>query len=153
MTSSQPLRDKTALVIGGSRGIGRAVTERLAADGAAVCFSYVHQEVAARTVAEGVAGRGGRALPFQADLRDLASVRRLFDEAQKRLGGLDIVVVNAGVVVIKPVVELTEDDYEMIRTRLTAVPPSMFVAGGDVAQLCEKLTRRQTCLKPGSPPD
>jgi succinoglycan biosynthesis protein ExoL len=48
---------------------------------------------------------------------------------------------------------LTEDDYEMIRTRLTVVPPSMFVAGGDVAQLCEKLTRRQTCLKPGSPPD
>lgn len=114
MTSFPPLRDKAALVIGGSRGIGRAVSERLAADGAALAFSYVRDEQAARVVAGGIAARGGRALPFQADLGDVPSIRRLFEDAQNALGGLDIVVVNPGVVVIKPVVELTEADYNQV---------------------------------------
>lgn len=114
MTSSLPLRNKTALVIGGSRGIGRAVTERLAADGASVLFSYVRDEAAARAVSNGIEARRGRALPFQGDLADLSSVRRLFAQAEESLGGLDIVVVNPGVVVIKPMVELTEEDYDHV---------------------------------------
>ncbi|MBW8759547.1 MAG: SDR family oxidoreductase [Burkholderiales bacterium] len=114
MTSTGPLHDKTALVIGGSRGIGRAVTERLAADGAAVAFSYVQDETAARSVLESIAGAGGSARSFQADLGDTASIRRLFDAAQQALGGIDIVVVNPGVVVIKPLADLTEEDYDRV---------------------------------------
>ena len=75
----------TAVVIGGSRGIGRAVTERLAADGATVAFSYVQNEAAAQAVADGIAKRGGRAVALQADLGDTASIRRLFDAAQLAL--------------------------------------------------------------------
>jgi len=114
MTSTGTLRDKAALVIGGSRGIGRAVTERLAADGASLAFSYVQDETAARSVLESITRAGGRALSFQADLGDTASLRGLFDAAEDALGGLDIVVVNPGVVVIKPMVDFTEEDYDRV---------------------------------------
>ncbi len=54
------------------------------------------------SVADGIAGRGGRAIALQAELGDIASIQRLFDAAQQAFGAPDIVVVNAGVVVIKP---------------------------------------------------
>lgn len=111
---SQALQNKSAVVIGGSRGIGRAVTERFAADGAAVAFSYVHNESAARAVADGITGRGGRAAALQADLGDTASIRGLFEAAQQAFGPPDIVVVNAGVVVIKPVVEISGADFDHV---------------------------------------
>jgi 3-oxoacyl-[acyl-carrier protein] reductase len=109
-----PLAGKTALVIGGSRGIGRAVVERFAADDAAVAFSYVERQQTAAELAEAVARRGGRAVPLRADLADTNQIRRLFDEAEQALGGLDIVVVNAAVAVIKPMIELTEADFDRV---------------------------------------
>jgi 3-oxoacyl-[acyl-carrier protein] reductase len=114
MTSSRPLVDKAALIIGGSRGIGRAVAERLAHDGAAVAFSYLQDEAAARSVLERIGQANGRAFSFRADLGDTASVRRLFEDAEQALGGLDIVVVNPSVVAIKPLLDVTEDEYDRV---------------------------------------
>lgn len=109
-----PLAGKAALVIGGSRGIGRAVVQRLAADGAAVCFSYVQREGEAHALAEAVAERGGTAFPVRADLAKPEEIRRLFDAAEQKLGGLDIVVANAAIAVIKPMVELTEEEFDHV---------------------------------------
>jgi 3-oxoacyl-[acyl-carrier protein] reductase len=111
---SLPLAGKTALVIGGSRGIGRAIVERFAADGAAVAFSYVERKQAAEELVDAVARRGGRAVSARADLASSEEIRALFDEAEKALGGLDIVVVNAAIAVIKPMIELTEADFDRV---------------------------------------
>jgi len=113
-TSKHPLTGKAALVIGGSRGIGRAVVERFAADGASVAFSYVQRERDATALAQTIAVRGGRAVPIRADLGNTSDIRGLFDAAEKALGGLDIVVANAAVAVIKPMVDLTEADFDRV---------------------------------------
>jgi 3-oxoacyl-[acyl-carrier protein] reductase len=112
--SDFPLTGKTALVIGGSRGIGRAIVERFAADHAAVAFSYVDRNQAAVELAAAVASRGGKAIPLHADLASTEQIRALFDDAEKALGGLDIVVVNAAIAIIKPMVELTEADFDRV---------------------------------------
>ncbi|GAB3433256.1 Rossmann-fold NAD(P)-binding domain-containing protein [Flindersiella endophytica] len=108
------LAGKNALVIGGSRGVGRATVERLAASGASVAFSYVTNKDAASAVVEEVQSAGGKAIAVQADLARLEEIHHMFDEAESELGQLDIVVANAGVAVIKPVVDCTEADYDHI---------------------------------------
>ena len=76
-----------ALVTGGSRGIGRAIVKRLAADGAAVVFSYLQNETAAREVVSEVAEDGGRAVAVQADQGSLDDLRRLTGQAESTWTG------------------------------------------------------------------
>lgn len=111
---SARLDGKTALVTGSSRGIGRAIAERLAAGGAAVVINYTRNEQPARAVVDGIVQRGGQAVAIQADVAKPVEVRRLFNEAEKALGRLDIVVANAGVYMEKPLVECTEKDYDYV---------------------------------------
>jgi 3-oxoacyl-[acyl-carrier protein] reductase len=106
------LAGKGALVTGGSRGIGRAIVRRLAADGAAVVFSYLQDEAAAKAAAGEVAEAGGRALAVQADQGSLDDLRRLTGQAQEYLDGLDIVVINAAGGLPGLIREVTEDDYD-----------------------------------------
>src|SRR6266545_4222891 len=106
------LQGKNALVTGSSRGIGRAIAERLAAGGAAVVVTHSPQQ--AREVVDGIKARDGKALAIQADVSKPAEVRRLFDETEKQVGPLDIVVANAGVYLSKPLVEYTEADYDHV---------------------------------------
>ena len=108
------LAEKTALVTGASRGIGRAIAERLAADGVAVVVNYARTEKLAQEVVKAISARSGKAIAIQADVSKPAEVRRLFSEAEKALGKLDIVVANAGVHVEKPLIENTEADYDYI---------------------------------------
>ena len=108
------LQGKTALVTGGSRGIGRAIAERLAADGAAVVINYARNEDLAHQIVKGISTKGGKAIAIQADVSKPTEVRRLFNEAEKAMGGLDIVVANAGVHIVKPLIENTEADYDYI---------------------------------------
>lgn len=95
---------RTALVIGGSRGIGAAIVQRLASEGARVAFTYATspgkaQELAAET----------RALAIQADSADRAALQRAVTDAATRLGGLDILVVNAGIMAHGHIAELDLD--------------------------------------------
>jgi 3-oxoacyl-[acyl-carrier protein] reductase len=95
-TQDAQLRGKVAIVTGAGRGIGRAIALAYARQGAAVCCAARSaqevQETAAQIVAE-----GGRAIAVRTDVTDLASVERMVDEAAEAFGGLDIVVINAGV--------------------------------------------------------
>lgn len=108
------LENKTALVTGSSRGIGRAIAERLADAGASVVINYTHNRRYAEDVAAGIVARGGKAVTIQADVAKPFELRRLFDEAEKALGPLDIVVANAAVFLRKPLAESTEEDYDYI---------------------------------------
>jgi len=108
------LKGKTALITGSSRGIGRAIAERLASEGATVVVNYVRERERAQQLVEGIRSRSGNALAIQADVSKPAEVRRLFDDAIKAVGPLDIVVANAAVIIEKPLVESTEEDYDSV---------------------------------------
>ncbi len=105
---------KTALVSGSSRGIGQAIAERLAAGGAAVIVNYAQNGARADAVVGAIRASGGKASAIQADISKPSEVRRLFDEAEKALGKLDIVVANAATAVMKPLVDSTEADYDHV---------------------------------------
>jgi 3-oxoacyl-[acyl-carrier protein] reductase len=108
------LAGKTALVTGGSRGIGRAIVERLAGDGASVVFSFVKDRGAAEEVVAGVRRAGGQAFAVQADQGETNDLERLFGEADRLLGGLDILVLNAAAVERTKIIDVTEDSYDRI---------------------------------------
>jgi 3-oxoacyl-[acyl-carrier protein] reductase len=106
------LKEKVALVTGASRGIGRGIAERLAADGAAVVVNYTKRASEAEKVVSAIKSRGGKALAVQADVGKVSDIRRLFEETRKAFGRLDILINNAGIFWTKPIVETTEEEYE-----------------------------------------
>ncbi|MEU5637660.1 SDR family oxidoreductase [Streptomyces rishiriensis] len=108
------LNGRTAMVTGGSRGVGRAVVGRLAAEGAAVVFGYHRDTAAAEACAAQVRGAGGTAHAVQADLADLGEVRRLVDTADSLLQGLDIVVNNAAEPEQFGIAEATHSHYDRL---------------------------------------
>lgn len=112
---------RCALVTGGSRGIGAAAAVKLAAQGYDVALSYRTQRTAAEEVAAAIQRLGSRALILQADLADLEQARDLVHEAAEGLGGLHILVNNAGYVQRVPWEELSLEDWErMLTVGLTA---------------------------------
>lgn len=97
-----------ALVTGGSRGIGAAISERLAADGHAVVINYAGRRDDAERLAERIRATGGEALALQADVSDAIAVRRLFDATEARFGGIDVLVNNAGVLDLSTIAEVDD---------------------------------------------
>lgn len=95
-----PLTGRRALVTGGSRGIGAEIVRRLAADGAAVAFTYGASAAEAEKLVTEVAANSGTAVAIQADSADADQVARSVDSTVSKLGGLDILVNNAGVAYI-----------------------------------------------------
>jgi NAD(P)-dependent dehydrogenase (short-subunit alcohol dehydrogenase family) len=86
---------RVALVTGGGRGVGRVVAEALAAEGFAVCV-VARTAAEVEETAEAISSSGGRAIALTADATDREAVERAFDEAQERLGEIDVLVNNAG---------------------------------------------------------
>jgi len=108
------LDGKIALVTGGSRGIGRACAEALAAQGATVVLSYVKGEAAAREVAEGIAKAGGKAEIVGFDVADTAATEAAIDGIIKKQGKLDILVANAGIAVDGLLLRLKDEDLQRL---------------------------------------
>lgn len=90
------LNGKVAIVTGSSRGIGRAIVERFAQEGAAVVLNYAHSADEAGGVVASIEDKGGQAIAVQADIGLVADIRRLFRETIAKFGHVDIVVNNAG---------------------------------------------------------
>ena len=110
---------RIALVTGGSGGIGRAVADRLAADGMSVVVHYAGNAVAAQEVAKGIVDGGGSAVTVRADIAEPDQVQQLFDAAEQRYGGIDVVVNTAGIMLLSPVAELDVEDFDrMHRTNV-----------------------------------
>lgn len=114
MTPARPLAGKVAIVTGASRGIGRAIAERLARDGAAVVVNYARSEAAANDVVRTIEANGGRALAVRADVGRVADVEALFRTALATLGRVDALVNNAATSFLQPVADATEADFDRI---------------------------------------
>jgi 3-oxoacyl-[acyl-carrier protein] reductase len=111
MTGS--LSDKVALVTGGSRGIGRSIAERLAADGAAVAVAARGKE-AAEEVAAALRDRGAKAHALALDVGDLAAVEKAAGEIAEALGKVSILVNNAGITRDQLLVRMKDEDWDEV---------------------------------------
>jgi 3-oxoacyl-[acyl-carrier protein] reductase len=116
MTDNQ---QRVAIVTGGSRGIGRAVAVRLASDGQAIVIAYAGNDVEAKATVTAIEANGSSAVAVQADVADEAAVAALFDTAEQRYGGIDVVVNAAGIMPLSPLATLDLDVLDrVIRTNI-----------------------------------
>ncbi len=103
------LSGKAAIVTGASRGIGRAIAERLAAEGARVVVNYSNSAAAAEALAARIGG-----IAVRADVSQKQEVVEMFGRAEAAFGGLDIVVNNAGVALMKPLADFSDEEFERV---------------------------------------
>ena len=115
---------KTAIVTGASRGIGRAIALRLAADGFGVVVNYAGNAAKAEEVVNEITSAGGRALAVQADVANLEDVKQLFEKTLKAFGQIDVVVNNAGIMPLSPIAKVTWRPSTKSLPRTSAEPSS-----------------------------
>ena len=106
------LKDRVALVTGGSRGIGAAIALALAEAGAKVAVNYREQSGQAAAVVETIRERGGQAEAFAADVSLGTAVQSMVHEVEERLGPVDILVNNAGIATMRGLDDITEEDFD-----------------------------------------
>ncbi|MEX3855134.1 MULTISPECIES: SDR family NAD(P)-dependent oxidoreductase [Paraburkholderia] len=109
---SPDLHDRVALVTGGSRGIGRAVSLSLASAGAAVAVNYRQRGNEAAQIVGQIESAGGRAIAVQADVSVASDVKAMIDEVESRLGVVGVLVNNAGTGTIVDIDRLTEAEFD-----------------------------------------
>ena len=115
------LEGRVAIVTGAARGIGRAIGTAFAAEGAAVAFAD-RDRAGARDAAEAAAGAGAQTLALEVDVTDPAAVERMVEDTLGELGGLDVLVNNAGICSVAPLVEMSLEQWRaVIDTDLTSV--------------------------------
>jgi len=108
------LSGKVAIVTGASNGIGRAIAERFAEDGAIVVVNHSKSPEKAQQVVIGIQARGGKALAVQADMSLVSEARRLVRDTVAQFGRLDVLVNNAGKFMPKPLAETTEEEFDSV---------------------------------------
>jgi len=129
--TTQHLSGKVALIQGGSRGIGAAIVSRLAAEGAAVAFTYVSSAAKAEELQNSITANGGKALAIKADSADADAIRHAVNATVEAFGRLDILVNNAGVLAIAPLEDFSLEDFD--RTLAINVR-SVFIASQEAAK-------------------
>lgn len=105
---------RSAIVTGGSKGIGAAIANRLARDGFAVTVNYGHDRDAADAVVAEIERAGGRGIAVMADIGDRGGMATLFDAAEQAFGGVDVLVNNAGTMPLSPIAELDDDQFDRL---------------------------------------
>jgi 3-oxoacyl-[acyl-carrier protein] reductase len=116
------LRGRTALVTGGSRGIGAAISRALAEVGAAVAINYRERTDEAKKLAEDLLKTGVNIITVQADVSLAADVSKMVDSAKSELGTIDILINNAGIAITRGIDDLSETDFDRtIATNLKSV--------------------------------
>lgn len=111
------LKNKVAIITGSSRGLGKAIAERYAALGADIVINYAGNKAAADEVESNIKAMGANVISVQADVSKVEEIKRLFDEAKKAFGKIDIVVANAGIEMVEtPVTEFTEEQFDKVFT-------------------------------------
>lgn len=109
------LKNKVALITGSARGLGKAIAERYAALGADIVINYSRDKASADEVVSNIKAMGSRVIAVQADVSKVADIQRLFAEAKKEFGKIDIVVANAGIELVEtPVVDFTEEQFDRV---------------------------------------
>lgn len=111
---AQPLEGQRAIVTGASSGIGETIARAFADVGASVIVNYHSDEDDAERIADEIGLGGGLAIPVKADVSRPNDCRRLFDTADERLGGIDIVIANAGIQRDAPFTEMSLDDWRKV---------------------------------------
>lgn len=111
---NRPLDGRVALVTGGSRGIGQAIAELLAEQGAAVAVNYLERADAAQAVVHRITQHGGQAMAIQADVREFDAVKRMTDQVTSTLGPIGILINNAGILCDKPVTFMTGEEWRAV---------------------------------------
>lgn len=106
------LKNRVALVTGGSRGIGKAVALALAQAGSAVAVNYRDRGEDAQAVAEAIGKNGGRAAAFAADVSLCTAVEDMVRQVEQQLGSIDILVNNAGIAQARGLDDITEEDFD-----------------------------------------
>jgi D-sorbitol dehydrogenase (acceptor) len=142
------LKDKVAIVTGGARGIGEAITRAYAAEGAHVAIADVEIEQAQALAAD----LGGKAMAIRLDVRDGGSIAACVAEVVEKLGGVDILVNNAGVFNMGPLAEITEADFDrqfgintrglLFMTKAVAAQMEKQGRGGKIVNLSSQAGRR-----------
>lgn len=141
---------RVAIVTGGSGGIGRAASLRLAADGIAVVVHYNSNKDRADEVVESITTSGGRAIAAGGDISDEAAATALFDTAEREFGAVDVLVHTAGIMPLSPIAELDLDVFDKVQrvnVRGTFVvdklAASRLRAGGAIINFSTSITRLQ----------
>ncbi|MGX1508302.1 UNVERIFIED_CONTAM: 3-oxoacyl-[acyl-carrier protein] reductase [Streptomyces graminofaciens] len=150
MTSTSSTTPRVALVTGGSGGIGKAVVERLAADGFALAVHYAGNKAKADALVEQITASGGQAVAVGGDVADEEAMAAAFDAAETAFGGIDVVVNTAGIMVLAPIATLNLDDLDrMHRTNIrgTFVVSQQAArrvrSGGAIINVSTSVTRTQ----------
>lgn len=105
------LENKVAVITGASKGIGAGIAKHLAAAGASVVVNYASAKEGADKVVNEITSKGGKAIAVQGNVSNEADINRLFDEAQKAFGPVDVLVNNAGVYKFGAIEEISAEDF------------------------------------------
>lgn len=103
---------RTAIITGAARGIGVALAKRLAQDGFAVVINYANSASSADALADELTANGHQAMAIKADITNADAVKQMFDHAETRFGGVDVIVNNAGVMTTQPISEMSDAVYD-----------------------------------------
>lgn len=132
---------------GAGRGLGRAISERLARDGAAIVANYRNSHAEAEAIVERISAAGGRAVAVRGDMSEIADIPAVFAAAQDAFGRFDILVNNAGIGISKPFGDLSEAEYD----RLFAITKGVYFTlqhaapriadGGRIINICTGVSR------------
>ncbi|TSE08312.1 SDR family oxidoreductase [Aquimarina algiphila] len=109
------LQNKTALITGSARGLGKAIAERYAALGANIAINFSKDNISAEETLSNIEAMGVKAIAIQADVSKVTDIERLFNETKKAFGKIDIVVANAGIEMVEtPVTQFTEEQFDRL---------------------------------------